>query len=150
MRPIRLMPPIAVALFLMQLLAAPLHAEGPSELRREFLSGSAYEVSIEPPPRPEAKTEAPEASDVLEKAAAQPGQPVYTLQVGAFRDLKTAVKIRTELLERFTDIEIVENQSGGESLFRVRVGHAASKEELAGLKSKLRKAGYPSFATSGR
>ena len=143
MRPLRL---IIIALVLTPLLVATPHAEGPSELRREFLSGSAYEVSIEPPPRPEA--EAAEASGVAEKA--WPGQPVYTLQVGAFRDLKTAVKIRTELLEHFTDIEIVETQSGGESLFRVRVGHTASKEALAVLKRELAKAGYPSFTTSGR
>ena len=149
MRPLRL---IIIALVLTPLLVATPHAEGPSELRREFLSGSSYEVSIEPPPRPEA--EAAEASGVSEASGvaekAWPGQPVYTLQVGAFRNLKTAVKIRTELLEHFTDIEIVETQSGGESLFRVRVGHTASKEALAVLKRELAKAGYPSFATSGR
>ena len=125
-------------------------AEEPSELRRRFLSSTPYEVSIEPPPRPE--PEVPEAAEPAVEAVepARNNGPLYTLQVGAFRQYGKATELRTALMKDFSDIEVLETQSGGESLFRVRVGHAPSKTGLAELKKQLAAAGYASFPVDAR
>jgi cell division protein FtsN len=124
-------------------------AEEPSELRRSFLSGTPYEVSIEPPPRPE--PEVPETAEpAVEAEPARDNGPLYTLQVGAFRQYGKATELRTALMKDFSDIEVLETQSGGESLFRVRVGHAPSKTGLAELRKQLTAAGYASFPVDAR
>ena len=124
-------------------------AEEPSELRRSFLSGTPYEVSIEPPPRPE--PEVPETAEpAVEAEPARDNGPLYALQVGAFRQYGKATELRTALMKDFSDIEVLETQSGGESLFRVRVGHAPSKTGLAELRKQLTAAGYASFPVDAR
>ncbi len=138
------MPPRMLYLFVIAAVLAaspPVRAEEPSELRRKFLSGTPYDVKIEAPVAAKPEAPAPEPEP-------EPSGPLYSLQVGAFREFKKAAELRSELLENFTDIEIVETQSGGQSLFRVRVGHEPSRTGLGDLKEKLTEAGYASFTVN--
>lgn len=70
---------------------------------------------------------------------------VISLQVGAFRELKSAADLRARLQEKFSDVHISTIDSGGEPLYRVRVGHFRSEDESNATKSALQAAGFASF-----
>jgi len=72
------------------------------------------------------------------------GTPI-SLQVGAFRELKSAADLRARLQGTFSDVYISTVESGGEPLYRVRVGHFRSEAESDAAKSSLQAAGFPSF-----
>jgi cell division protein FtsN len=74
--------------------------------------------------------------------------PEVSLQVGAFRQVESAMSLKNRLLPRFSDTWISRIDSGGEPLYRVRVGHFASVEETASLKAELLAHGFPSFRTT--
>jgi type II secretory pathway predicted ATPase ExeA/cell division septation protein DedD len=71
--------------------------------------------------------------------------PTIALQVGAFRELRSAIELRAKLSQKFEDVYISTVESGGEPLYRVRVGRLKSKDETPALRAKLQTAGYPSF-----
>lgn len=72
-------------------------------------------------------------------------QPLHTLQVGAFRERKSATRLHDALVESFKDVSIVEVQSGGEALYRVNVGHLPHGAALDELKRRVVAAGFAAF-----
>lgn len=70
---------------------------------------------------------------------------MISLQVGAFRELKSAADLRARLQQKFSDVYISTVDSGGEPLYRVRVGHFRTEDESNATKSSLQSAGFASF-----
>jgi|GEM_PF-1754746 len=104
-------------------------------------------------PVPTALAPAPIAPAALKPAAAPVVQtaqavPQVSLQVGAFRQAESAMSLKNRLLPRFPDTWISLINSGGEPLYRVRVGHFFGVEETASLKAELLAHGFPSFRTT--
>ncbi|MFQ5478960.1 MAG: AAA family ATPase [Candidatus Binatia bacterium] len=79
---------------------------------------------------------------------AKPRLPVVSLQVGAFRQVSSAMDFKKKLLPLFPDVYISRTDSGGEPLYRVRVGKFERSEQTEPLKARLLAAGYPSFRVS--
>ncbi len=103
----------------------------------------AAAAPVSTPPAPAALK--PAAAPVVQTAQAV---PEVSLQVGAFRQVESAMSLKNRLLPRFPDTWISRIDSGGEPLYRVRVGHFASVEETASLKAELLAHGFPSFRTT--
>jgi len=80
--------------------------------------------------------------------AAPVAVPAMSLQVGAFRQVESAMSLKNRLLPRFPDTWISLINSGGEPLYRVRVGHFFGVEETVSLKAELLAHGFPSFRTT--
>lgn len=89
-----------------------------------------------------AATATPTAAPAPRAAA---NAPMHTLQVGAFRQRKSATTLRDALAASFQDVSIVEVQSGGEPLFRVNVGNLPHGPALDELRRKVVAAGYAAF-----
>lgn len=104
-------------------------------------SGKATTAAPSSAPAP-AHAEAPAAP-----AAARPATtgPLHTLQVGAYRQRGSASALAAKLGPSFTDVDIVEVQSGGQPLYRVNVGRLPRGSALDDLKKRLVAAGYPAF-----
>jgi len=87
------------------------------------------------------------ARSVTEPAAARTATdaPPHTLQVGAFRQRKSALSLRDALAASFQDVTIVEVQSGGEPLYRVTVGRLPHGAALDELRRRLVATGHPAF-----
>jgi len=81
----------------------------------------------------------------VEPPAAEPARPYMSLQVGAFRELRSATAMKKKLSKLSPDVYISTIHSGGEPLHRVRVGRFDTPEETLPLKQRLQSAGYPSF-----
>jgi type II secretory pathway predicted ATPase ExeA len=75
----------------------------------------------------------------------KPSAAAISLQVGAFRELKSAADLRARLQEKFSEVFISTVDSGGEPLYRVRVGHFRSDAESDTTKSSLQASGFASF-----
>lgn len=71
--------------------------------------------------------------------------PRLALQVGAFRLRPSAEKLRDTLAASFRDVIIIDTTSGGEPLYRVRVGSLPKGPALDDIKRRLLAAGYPAF-----
>jgi type II secretory pathway predicted ATPase ExeA/cell division protein FtsN len=71
--------------------------------------------------------------------------PHVALQVGAFRERASAEALKAKLSRDFEDAYVSAVDSGGEPLFRVRVGKFRSPEDAAPLRERLQAAGYASF-----
>ena len=106
------------------------------------------------PPTPLGSPPAKPSAPPADTATAPPPLPIkpaatsgaaISLQVGAFRELKSAADLRARLQERFSDVFISTVESGGEPLYRVRVGHFRSEAESETTKSSLQAAGFASF-----
>ena len=99
-----------------------------------------------PPPAATGTAPAPAASAAIPApppaAAAKGG---VSLQVGAFRELKSAHDLRNRLQGKFSDVHISTTDSGGEPLYRVRVGHFGSEDDSLSTKESLQAAGFASF-----
>jgi cell division protein FtsN len=88
----------------------------------------------------------PAASGSASRSAGEAAKlPQRTLQVGAFRQQKSATNLHEKLAAAFSDVTIVEVQSGGESLYRVIVGRMPHGPALDDLRHRLVAAGYPAF-----
>jgi general secretion pathway protein A len=68
-----------------------------------------------------------------------------SLQVAAFRAMQGAVDLKNKLAHDFSDVYISKVISGGEPLYRVRVGNFKSNDDTQSLRTRLQAAGYPSF-----
>jgi cell division protein FtsN len=88
-------------------------------------------------PAPPAPSVAPSAAPV--------GKGGVSLQVGAFRELKSAHELRNRLQDKFADVHISTTDSGGDPLYRVRVGRFANDDEANRTKETLQAAGFASF-----
>jgi hypothetical protein len=97
------------------------------------------------PPSASAPGSAPARSAEPAATRSAPTGPLHTLQVGAYRQRKSAGSMRDKLSASFADVEIVEVQSGGEPLYRVNVGRLPRGGALDDLKKRLVAAGYPAF-----
>lgn len=71
--------------------------------------------------------------------------PRVALQVGAFRERASAEALKNELTRKFSEVYVSTIHSGGEPLYRVRVGRFTSPDETTPLRSRLQAAGYASF-----
>ncbi|HYB99273.1 MAG TPA: SPOR domain-containing protein [Candidatus Limnocylindrales bacterium] len=137
--------------------ATPCAAQGASP------GADHYEVTIAPPPRPGSAPAAEKEASVPQGApdaagpppaggeaaqqplAAETKGPLRTLQVGAYRQRSSADAMSERLGDAFGEVQIVEVDSGGEKLYRVRVGRLPAGPALNELKSRLLAAGYPAF-----
>lgn len=89
----------------------------------------------------------PPPSSGVQAAAPPPaiGALTSSLQVGAFRELKSAADLRARLQKDFPDVYISTIDSGGEALYRVRVGHFTDEAAADRTKAALQSAGFASF-----
>jgi cell division septation protein DedD len=94
---------------------------------------------------PAAAKPAPTTATAPPPLPIKPSAATISLQVGAFRELKSAADLRARLQEKFSDVFISTVDSGGEPLYRVRVGHFRSEAESDATKSSLQAAGFASF-----
>ena len=151
--------------------AAVLLALHASSAAAQNAGADHYEVTIAPPPRPgkepAAQPPTPPPADADDGAdaspapgaptatapapaaaasqAAKPVGPLRSLQVGAYRQRRSAEAMSEKLGDAFGDVQLVEVDSGGEKLYRVRVGRLPAGPALNDLKSRLLAAGYPAF-----
>ncbi len=115
------------------------------EIRKEVQKDTAAPAAAVKPVAPAA----PVAPPLVQTAEAAPGAvPAMSLQVGAFRQVESAMSLKNRLLPRFPDTWISLINSGGEPLYRVRVGHFFGVEETTSLKAELLAHGFPSFRTT--
>ena len=82
---------------------------------------------------------------VVAQPATRAISPGYALQVGAFRELRSANDLKVKLKRQFTGVYISTTVSGGEPLYRVRVGNFKNQSETNALKDRIQAAGYASF-----
>lgn len=95
------------------------------------------------PTNPTPRAPAAPAAAPTQAAEATTGR--HTLQVGAFRELRSAIALKSRLAGSFSGVYVSTVESGGTPLYRVRVGSFASLEETLPLKMQLQAAGFPSF-----
>jgi type II secretory pathway predicted ATPase ExeA/cell division protein FtsN len=86
----------------------------------------------------------PQATASAGRAPVAPGSR-FALQVGAFRELRSAVALKGRLAGSFAGVYVSTVESGGVPLYRVRVGNFATPEETLPLKMQLQASGHPSF-----
>lgn len=110
---------------------------------------SSSSGNTQPPPDLPGWPGSPELRNSSSPANA-PAGPHVSLQVGAFRDMRSANALRTNLSRSFPDVHISTIDSGGEPLHRVRVGRFGTAEESLPLKQRLQAMGYPSFRVDER
>jgi len=87
----------------------------------------------------------PASARTPEPSAPVPAGPLRSLQVGAYRQRRSADQMQEKLGDAFGEVQVVEVESGGEKLYRVRVGKLPAGPALTDLKSRLLAAGYPAF-----
>ncbi len=104
-------------------------------------AGSERDSSAEATPAVE-----PTSGSTAKKAAPA---PKFTLQVGAYRSAANARVFVDELELDFEDVYLSEVHSGGEPLYRIRVGKFATAEEREAVKKRLVAAGHPCFDVDG-
>jgi type II secretory pathway predicted ATPase ExeA len=125
-------------------------------MRENFLAGTPYEVEIAPPAKPGTTSDSgPSRADVdaiaISPAPATDAEqpinlgPAESLQVGAFRELRSAADMKARLQKHFDDVYISTVESGGEPLYRVRVGRFRSNGDTLHMMQLLQAAGYASF-----
>jgi cell division septation protein DedD len=88
------------------------------------------------------------AADPTATASIAPPARGFSLQVGAFRELRSAIALKGRLAKNFSDVYVSTVESGGEPLYRIRVGSFKAPEETLPMKMQLQAAGYPSFRVS--
>lgn len=113
----------------------------------DVLGGEGAPAQTEPAAAaPDARPAAvPPAAAASATARVDPNLPRRTLQVGAYRQRKSAQSMHDELTAAFQDVTVVEVQSGGEALYRVNVGRLPRGAALEDLRRRLVAAGYPAF-----
>ncbi len=107
--------------------------------------GSAPSSSTPKPPTSGVSSSGPPPAPSVAPSAAAVGKGGVSLQVGAFRELKSAHELRNRLQDKFADVHISTTDSGGEPLYRVRVGRFANDDEANPTKDTLQSAGFASF-----
>jgi len=112
-----------------------------------FPGGMPKDVPALPSATPPAagSTPSPTSSAVAPPPAAVKVGKGVSLQVGAFRELKSAHELRNRLQGNFADVHISTTDSGGEPLYRVRVGHFGTEDDATRMKESLQAAGFAAF-----
>ena len=86
-----------------------------------------------------------ESRDVVQKPEASSTRPVYTVQVGAFENLKTAEDLKKQLEnKKYPDVRI-QMFLAGKTLYRVRAGQESDLQAAQKLADTLRKDGLQPF-----
>lgn len=138
--------------------AAPT-ANGDSPQARHSIDGGwstekgPAQNSSKPTAQPSQNKAATSAAAAVAAVAATPARAVYAsdrpaMQVGAYRQASSAEKLKEKLLKNFDDVYVNQVVSGGEPLYRVRVGLGSRYNSLGDLKSQLAKGGYSCFPVS--
>jgi cell division septation protein DedD len=99
-------------------------------------------------PKQPAQTATPAAPAAVGHTPAVKTAGLIGLQVAAFRSLASAEELKSRLSKQFADVYVSEVISGGEPLYRVRVGKFKTSQESDALRAKLQAAGYASFRVS--
>ncbi len=102
------------------------------------------------PPRKAEAPPPPAQRETAKGTGSVTTKPWVSLQVGAFRNLKSAHALQRKLARTFSDVYISTVESGGEPLYRVRVGRFRTADESLEFKSRLLAAGFPSFRVTER
>ncbi|RMF24798.1 MAG: SPOR domain-containing protein [Deltaproteobacteria bacterium] len=123
------------------------HEAGPA---RPAAEAPAAPASPAPAVRPETAPSAGTTETSSKITGSATTKPWVSLQVGAFRNLKSAHALQRKLAKTFSDVYISTVESGGEPLYRVRVGRFRTADESLELKSRLLAAGFPSFRVTER
>jgi len=79
------------------------------------------------------------------KAAYIPGnyeQGNFTIQIGAFSDLKNARRLKAKLRRVYRNAHITRYDNGRSVLYRVRVGQCSTLQDARRLKKKLKRQGF--------
>lgn len=98
-------------------------------------------ASLATPPSPTAYLDASQQMPLSSKAAVASSRSVY-VQVGAFSQPANAERLSSRLVGlSAVPVRISEGQSGGRSIFRVRLGPLADSEQASGLAAELADAG---------
>lgn len=113
---------------------APPKAPGSEQTPDEKASGDAA-----PADSAEGGAAAPEAAEL------PPDTPLFALQVGAYRKRASAEAMKERLAPEFADTVVADATSGGETIYRVRVGRLPAGPALETQKRRLAEAGYPAF-----
>ncbi len=111
---------------------APL-APKPAVIEREdappVMTGPVAEVKSDPPVEAEEKvTVEPDNTGTMQ---------AWAVQVGSFSSTKNALRLRDRLRVEGFDAFVEELKSGGDSVYRVRIGPEASRERAEALKQRL-------------
>ncbi len=123
----------------------PAAARGSVIEKKQDLMGPAVPKKPEPVAAP---TPAPTPARVSGHTPSAKQTGTLGLQVGAFRSLDSANELKDKLSRQFEDVYVSEVISGGDPLFRVRVGRLTTNVQRDALSSRLQAAGYPSFRVS--
>lgn len=75
---------------------------------------------------------------------ASAGQPVYTVQVAAFENVRAAEDLKRQLEKKYPGVS-VQSFSGAKTIYRVRVGREPDLKAAEKLAAQLRKEDYESF-----
>jgi type II secretory pathway predicted ATPase ExeA/cell division protein FtsN len=133
----------------MQPVASPALADGPPATTS--IQKAKSEMNSEPVPGiQKPATRRPAKPTATAKATSPPkaAGTHFALQVGAFRELRSAVDLKGRLARSFSDVYVSTVESGGTPLYRIRVGNFGTPEQTLPLKMQLQAAGYPSFRVS--
>jgi len=72
----------------------------------------------------------------------------FTIQVGSFKELSNATRLRTALELKYSKVYIAEAEIKGNKFYRVRIGKFNTKDEVYHLSKTLADEGYSVFITS--
>jgi rare lipoprotein A len=72
----------------------------------------------------------------------------FTIQVGSFRELSNATRLKTALEFKYSKVYITETEIDGNRFLRVRIGKFHIKDEVYNLSRTLADEGYSVFITS--
>ncbi|MCG8672385.1 MAG: SPOR domain-containing protein, partial [Pseudomonadales bacterium] len=126
----------------------PLPAPTLSTSRVDPGAGPSFAAPANPVPVP-AMPSGTAALTAPQAALPTPATGELSLQVGAFREIASAIELKTKLLRSFDDVYVSRIESGGEPLYRVRVGRFADRDASMSTKVRLQAAGHPSFTVRG-
>lgn len=72
----------------------------------------------------------------------------FTIQVGSFRDISNAARLRTALELKYNKVYITETEIDGNKFYRVRIGKFHIKDDVYLLSKTLADEGYDVFITN--
>jgi rare lipoprotein A len=76
------------------------------------------------------------------------GEGPFTLQVGSFRDLSNADRLKKALAFKYSNVYLTEADIRGKRFYRVRIGRFQLKAEAGQLGETLAEEGYPVVVTA--
>jgi rare lipoprotein A len=76
------------------------------------------------------------------------GEGPFTLQVGSFRDLSNADRLKKALTFKYSNVYITEADIRGKRFYRVKIGRFQLKAEAGQLGTTLAEEGYPVVVTA--